>query len=107
MNNITDFHPLILPHLDGSRKGQWCTFSSNNDMVYLLNDNRYAVDGIGKMSDPVGEEIHFSSEDECHRQASEYYTRYGQAYPYMKEWSAVMWNVDVVSVTESQVMEFI
>ena len=107
MNNITAFHHLRRPHLDGGRKGEWCTFSSNDGLVYLLNDNRYAVVDIGEMSSPCADEIHFVSEDECHRQAYEYYTRYGQAYPYMKEWSGVMWNVDVVTVVESKVMEFI
>lgn len=102
---ITDFHPLRPPHQDGGRKGEWCTFSTKDGMVYLLNADRYAVGDIGKIAGFTAE-IHFESEADCHRQASEYYGRYGQTYPYMKEWS-LMWDVDVIPVAESKTMEFI
>lgn len=108
MRKIKTFYPLKRPQLDGSREKQWCTYSSTNGFVYLLNGERDAVANLRDID--ISKDIHFNTEVECHQAAAAYYTVYGQQYPYMKEWSK-LWtsNVQITaagSTVESEVMRF-
>jgi len=102
---ILTFHNLTAPHPDGAAPNQWCTYSHDDVMAYLLNDNRCELAHLADIN--IDEDIHFDSEADCHAQASSYYTNYNQAYPYMKEWKASLAAVVVDSEdVYSQVMEF-
>ena len=100
---ILPFHNLTLPHLDGAR---WCTYSQEDEMIYLLNGDRCEL-VILTEAHPVND-IHFNTEAECHNQASKYYTNHNQSYPYTKEWQkACIANVVLDSDdVQSQTMEF-
>ena len=103
---ILTFHNLTLPHLDGNRAEQWCTYSQEDGMVYLLNGDRRELAALIEID--IDKDIHFKTEAECHNQASKYYTNYNQSYPYVKEWQkACIANVVLDSDdVQSQTMEF-
>ncbi len=104
---ILTFHNLIPPHLDGDREGRWCTYSKEDGMVYLLNGNRHELAALSEID--ITTDIHFESEEECHKHAEEYYDSWCRQYPYMAAWQASKAAVvpEVNKTTESQVMEFI
>jgi len=109
MKRILTFHNLNRPHLDGDQQDQWCTFSEEDGMVYLLNGNRHELAFLTDVD--LDKDIHFATEADCHAQAHTYYSNYGKTYPHLKEWQACITVADAAvvdnDVNESQVMEFI
>jgi len=104
-SRILTFHELKLPHLDGDREGEWCTFSERDGMVYLLNAQRHELAALSEIS--LAKDIHFETEEECHTAACMYYHNYNKSYPHLKEWKASMPAPGDDVVVFSQVMEFI
>ena len=110
-SRIFSFHSLCLPHLDGGRDDQWVSYSHQDTMVYLLNDDRYELASIDDDGIDISEDIHFASAAECHAAAAEYYLRNNFTYPHLAEWCEAIKTDDGVIVgdddgVQSQVMEF-
>lgn len=104
---ITDFHELDEPIYDKHSDfagAEWYVCIKGTESYYLMVANNKQLGDLMTLPD---KEFYFPSEADAHAAAYMYYTRYGQAYPYMKEWSAVRGKDAAATVADSQVMEFI
>lgn len=107
---ITDFRELDKPCHDKDSNiagAEWYVDVKSTEPYYLLNNGSYDIADLS--AGLKHKEFCFDTEADCHEHAAGYYEKHGFSYPYLKEWSDCVPDIDDGDVPDdsgSQVMEF-